>query len=57
MNQNANPIEDRWITIAEAAWLTSTSERTIGRRIADGSLPSCRIGRSRRINVRALIQS
>ena len=46
--------EPEYVTAAEAAERLGISLRTIRRRIADGSLPSVRIGRAVRIPVTAL---
>lgn len=40
-----NTTARRWVSIAEAAEYAGVSDKTIRRRIADGSLPARRLGR------------
>lgn len=47
---NVGSVDCDWLTPDEAAVAAGLSPRTIGRRIADGSLPSSKIGRSRRVS-------
>jgi excisionase family DNA binding protein len=48
---------ERGVTVAEAATRLGVSERTVQRRIADGTLASVRIGGVRRVLVDDLLRS
>jgi excisionase family DNA binding protein len=45
-------MEDRWLTIGDAAELLAVNPKTVRRRIADGTLTASRIG-PRLVRVRA----
>lgn len=50
MTRAGTGLPDALLTIAEAARILSCSERTVKRRLAEGSLPAIRFGRSVRIH-------
>jgi excisionase family DNA binding protein len=53
---NVGAVKSEWLTTDECAVITAMSRATIRRRIADGSLRSAKVGRSRRVSEKDLEQ-
>ncbi len=49
-------VQGEGVSVAEAARRLGFSERTVKRRVRDGTLPSVRVGGARRVLVGALLQ-